>query len=110
MELEHLISREASWSAILSGIAGANIPLLHTLLEILSKNGSGYNSNDINYYASPWMWYHIDGEVLAEEALRLMPPNQSPHSHVAYLQEKEDHLWAWQVDLEVIEAEVECQR
>jgi hypothetical protein len=43
--------------------------------------------------------YHIDGEVLAEEALRLMPLDQSPRS-----------LRARQVDLEATEAELERQR
>jgi hypothetical protein len=41
--------------------------------------------------------YHIDGEVLAKEALGLTPLNQSPHS-----------LRAQQVDLETAEAELEC--
>jgi hypothetical protein len=39
-----------------------------------------------------------------------MPLDQSPHSHVAYLQEKADHLRARQVNLEAVEAELERQR
>ena len=56
------------------------------------------------------MCYHIDGEVLVEEAPGLTPSDQSPRSHMANLQEKKDHLPAWQVDLEGAEAELECQR
>jgi hypothetical protein len=56
------------------------------------------------------MCYHINGEVLAEEAPRLTPSDQSPCSCTTYLQEKEDHLRARQVDLEAVEAELECQR
>ena len=75
MEQEHLISREASRSAILSGAAGTDVPSLCAFLEILSWNDSEYESNDINYHAPPRICYHINGEVLLEEAPRLMPPN-----------------------------------
>jgi hypothetical protein len=85
LELEHLISREASRSAILSGTVGTDVPLLCTFLEILSGNGLEYDSDDIDYNAPPRMCYHIDGEDLAEEAPELTPPDQSPRSHVAYL-------------------------
>ena len=72
MELEHLISHEVPRSAILSGATGTDISSLHTFLEILSGSDSEYHSDDIDYSASPRMCYHIDGEVLAEEAPRLM--------------------------------------
>lgn len=35
LELEHLISREAPHGAILSGVAGTNVPSLHNFLRIL---------------------------------------------------------------------------
>ena len=94
MELEHLFSHEAPQSAILSGEAGTNVPSLRTFLEILLGNDPEYDSNNIDYCAPSRMCYHIDGEVLADEAPGLMPPDQSPRNHVAYLQEKEDRLWA----------------
>ena len=75
MELEHLISREAPWSAILSSVARTDVPLLRTFLEILSRDGPEYDSDDIDCYAPPRMCYHIDDEVLAKEAPRLMPLN-----------------------------------
>jgi hypothetical protein len=92
MELEHLISHEAPRSAILSSMAGTDVLLLHTFLEILSGNDSEYDSDDINYNDPPHMCYHISGEVLPKVAPRLTSPNQGPHSRVAYLQEKVDRL------------------
>ena len=56
-----------------------------SLLEILSRNGLEYDSDDIDYTAPPRMCYHIDAEVLAGEVPRLMPSDQSHRSHVAYL-------------------------
>jgi hypothetical protein len=53
--LEHLVSREARQSAILSGVAGADVPLLCTFLEILSGNGLEYDSDDVDYYGPPCM-------------------------------------------------------
>ena len=110
LELEHLISSEASRSAILSSAAGADVPSLRTFLEILSGNGPEYDSDDIDYNALPCMCYHIDGEVLAEEASELTPSDRSPHSHANYLWEKAVRLQAQQVDLEAVEAELERQR
>ena len=72
-------------------------------------NGLEYDSNDIDYDAPPCMCYHVDGDDHAEKAPRLTPPDESPCSRVAYLQEKADRLCARQVDLEAIEAELECQ-
>jgi hypothetical protein len=72
-------------NTILSGTAGADIPSLHSFLEVLSGNGSEYNSDDIDYYALTCMCYHIDGEVPPEEAPKLTPLDQSPRSHVIYL-------------------------
>ena len=95
LELEHLISREAPWSIILSGAAGTDVPSLRAFLEVLSGNGPEYDSDDVNYDAPPCMCYHIDVDDLAEEAPGITPPNQSPRSHMAYLQEKVDHLRAW---------------
>ena len=92
MELEHLISCEAPRSAILSSMARTDVPSLRTFLKILSSNGSEYDSDDINCYTLPHMCYHINGKVLDEEAPRLTPMDWSPHSHAAYLWEKEDHL------------------
>ena len=64
---------------------GTDVPSLRAFLKILSRNDSEYDSDDIGYHAPPRMFYHIDSEVLPEEALRLTPPDQSPHSHVACL-------------------------
>ena len=64
---------------------GTNVSSLCTFLEILSGSDSEYDSDDVDYSASPRMCYHIDGEVLVEEAPRLMPLDQSPRSHMAYL-------------------------
>jgi hypothetical protein len=75
MELEHLISREALQSTILSRAAGTDVPSLHAFLKILLGNGLEYDFNDIDFYASPHMCYHINGEVLAKEAPGLTPPN-----------------------------------
>ena len=58
LELEHLTSHEL-WRGR---------PLAAHLLEILSGNGPEYDSDDIDCYTLPYMCYHIDGEVLAEEA------------------------------------------
>jgi hypothetical protein len=102
-----LLSREAPQSTILSDTARTDVPLLRTFLEILSGNGSEY---DIDCYAPLCMCYHIDSEVLAEEPPGLTPSDQSPRSRAAYIQEKEDCLWARQVDLDTTEAELECQR
>ena len=66
-------------------MAGTDVPPLHTLLEILSRNNLEYDSNDIDRSALPHMCYHINGEVLAEEAPGLMPSDQSPRNHAAYL-------------------------
>ena len=85
MELEHLISREALWSAILSGVAGTDISSLRTFLEILLGNGLEYDSDNIDCYASPCMCYHIDSEIPAREAPNLKPLDQSPCSHANYL-------------------------
>jgi hypothetical protein len=63
LKLEHLISHEATRSAILSGVAGTDVPSLRTFLEILSGNGLEYNSDDIDYDAPPRKCYYIDGEV-----------------------------------------------
>ena len=94
MELEHLINCEAPWSAILSGTAGTDVHLLCTFLEILLGDGLEYDSDDIDYNAPPCMCYHIDGKDPTEEAPKLTPPDKSPLSHVAYLQEKVDRLRA----------------
>ena len=85
MELEHLISRAAPWSTILSSMVGTNVPLLCTFLKILSGNDPEYDSNDIDCYTLTRMCNHINGEVLSEELSGLTPPDQSPRSHVAYL-------------------------
>ena len=95
MELEQLSSREAPRSNILSSMVGIDIPLLRTFLDILSGDGSEYDSNDIDYNAPPRMCYHIDGEVPANEVPELTPPDQGPHSRANYLWEKVAHLQAW---------------
>ena len=69
--MEHLISHEAPHSAILSSMVGIDIPLLRTFLDILSGDGSEYDSNDIDYNTPPRMCYHINGEDAAEEAPEL---------------------------------------
>jgi hypothetical protein len=73
IELEHLISREAPRSPILSGTAGTDVLLLHTFLEILLGNDSEYDSDDIDYNAPPHTCYYINGEVLPKETPELMP-------------------------------------
>jgi hypothetical protein len=75
IELEHLISREVPRSPILSDAVGTDVLSLHTFLEILLGNDSEYDSDDIDYNAPPHICYHIDGEVLPEEAPELMPPD-----------------------------------
>ena len=67
MELEHVNSREAPQSAILSGIAGVDVPSLCTFLKILLGDGPEYDSDDIDCYAPPRMCYHIDGEAQPED-------------------------------------------
>ena len=94
LELEHLISHEASWSIILSSAAGTDVPSLCAFLVVLSRNGPEYDSDDIDYDALPRMCYHVDGDDLAEEVPGLTPRYQSPHSRTAYLQEKADRLRA----------------
>ena len=73
LELEHLISRKVPQSAILSSMAGTDVPTLCTFLEVLLGNGPEYDSDEIDYYAPPRMCYHIDGEDPVEEAPELMP-------------------------------------
>ena len=73
--MEHLISHEAPWSAILSDVVGTDVPSLRTFLEILSGDGPEYDSDDIDYNAPLCMCYHIDGEDPTEEAPELMPPD-----------------------------------
>ena len=73
LELEHLISRKAPQSAILSGTTWANVLSLRTFLEILLGNGLEYDSDDIDCYALPHMCYYIDGEVPTNEVLKLRP-------------------------------------
>jgi hypothetical protein len=75
MELEHLISREALQSTILSRAVGTDVPSLHAFLKILLGNGLEYDFDDIDFCALPHMCYHINSEVLAEEAPGLTPPN-----------------------------------
>jgi hypothetical protein len=98
------------WSTIITGAIGVDVPSLCTFLKILLGNGPEYDSDDIDYYASPCMCNYIDDEVPADEVPELTPSDLSPCSHVNYLQEKEDHLRAQQVDLEATEEELECQR
>ena len=75
LELEHLISREAPQSAIISGVVRTDVPSLCTFLEIFSGNDSEYDSDNINYHAPLCMCYHINGEVLTEEAPKLTLPD-----------------------------------
>ena len=92
--MEHLANCEAPWRAILFDNTGADVPSLRTFLEILSRKGPEYDSDDIDCYTMPCMCYHIDSEAQPEEALRLTPPDQRPHSRAPYLQEKADRLRA----------------
>jgi hypothetical protein len=62
-----------SWSTILFGIVGTDIPPLRAFLEVLSVNNPEYDSDAIGYNGPPRVCYHIDGEVQPEEAPRLMP-------------------------------------
>ena len=73
LELEHLISREAPRSIILSGTAGTDVPSLRAFLEVLSGNGPEYDFDDIDYDAPPHMCYHVNVDDLAEEVPRLTP-------------------------------------
>ena len=63
LELEHLDSREALQSIILSDAAGTDVPSLRAFLEVLSGNGPEYDSDDIDYNAPPRMCYHNDSEA-----------------------------------------------
>ena len=83
--LEHLISHEAPRNIILSGVVGTDVPSLHAFLEVLSRDGPEYDYDDINYDAPSRMFYHMDIDDLAEEAPKLTPPDQSPHSRTASL-------------------------
>jgi hypothetical protein len=85
---------------------GADVPSPCTFLEILSGNAPKYDS-DIDHYTPA---NHINGDVSPEEAPELTPLDQSPYNDTIYPQEKADHLRAWQVDLEAVEAELERQR
>ena len=95
LELEHLVSREAPRSTILSSAVEADVPSLCTFLEILLGNDPEYGFDDIDCYALPNMCYHIDGKDRAEEALELMSLDQSPYSRTSYLLEKAACLWVW---------------
>ena len=66
-------------------MAGTDVPPLHTLLEILSRNNLEYDSNDIDCYALSRMCYHIDGEVSSKVSPEFTPLDQSPRNHAAYL-------------------------
>ena len=80
LDLEHLISRKAPRSIILSVAAGTDIPSFRAFLEVLLGNGREYDSDDIDYDDLSCMCYHVDGDDLAEQAPGLTPPDQSPHS------------------------------
>jgi hypothetical protein len=71
LELDHLVSRDVPWSAILSSTTGADVPSLRTFLKVLSRNSPEYDSDDIDYYTLPRMCYYVNGEVLADEAPEL---------------------------------------
>ena len=85
LELEHLISREAPQSIILSSAAGTDVLSLRAFLEVLSRNGPEYDFDDIDYDAPPLMCCHVDNDDLVEEALGLTPLDQSPRGRMAYL-------------------------
>jgi hypothetical protein len=68
---------------------GTDVPSLCTFLEILSRNSSEYDSDDIDYYSVSLKCFHIDGDNPADDAPELMPPDQSPRSRAEYLGEKE---------------------
>jgi len=57
----------------------ANVPSLRTFLEILTRNGPEYNSNNNDYYGLPRMCYHINGKDLDKEVPKITPPDQSPY-------------------------------
>jgi hypothetical protein len=73
LELEHLISREAPRSIILSSVAGTDVPSLHAFLKVLSRNGQSMTSITSTTTPLPRMCYHINGDDLAKEVLRLTP-------------------------------------
>jgi hypothetical protein len=56
--------------AILFGATGTNAPSLGVFLEILSGNGSEYNSDDVDYYSPSRECFHIDGDNPVDDALR----------------------------------------
>ena len=89
---------------------GTDVPSLHTFLEILSRNGPEYDSNDIDCYSLSCECFHIDGEILIDEAPKLTSLDLSPCSHAKYLHEKAMCLQDQQADLEAIKAELEWQR
>jgi hypothetical protein len=92
MGLEHLISREASQGTILFDAAGTDVPSLCTFLEILLGNGPEYDSGNVDYYSLSCECFHIDNDNLVDDAPKLMSLNQSPRSHMKYLQEKAAHM------------------
>ena len=58
-------------SIILSGAVGIDVPSLHAFLEVLSGNGTEYDSDGINDDTLLHMCYHINGDDLVWDVPRL---------------------------------------
>jgi hypothetical protein len=58
-------------SAILSGTTRVDIPSLHIFLEILSRSGLEYDSDNVNCRALTRADHHANDENPAEEASEL---------------------------------------
>lgn len=80
LELEHLVSQEASRSIVLSGTAGIDVPSLSNFLEILSGYGSKYDSDDTSYYSPRHECLFLSGKAATTDATDLMPSDMSPTS------------------------------
>lgn len=62
---------------------------MRILLEILSRNGMEYDSDDVDYYSSSCECFHINGGIPTDDAPELTPLDLShPLSCRGYLRKK----------------------
>jgi hypothetical protein len=92
--LEHLVSREAPRGVILSGTAGTDVSSLCTFLKILSGVGPEYDSDEANGYSPGRKCFHIYGDQVINNNVKVTPPDLSLSSHATYLKEKAERLKA----------------
>jgi len=110
LKLEHLVGREAPRGVILSGAVGTDVPSLRNFLEVLSRYGLEYDSDNVDYFSPSRECFFINDRAAAVDAPDLTPPDLSPTSHAAYLNEKDARLQSWQVDLDATEADLKRTR